>query len=34
MRRPKHVEQPAFERMTGTDNRHSLGKVLLMGSVS
>ena len=34
MHRPKNVERPAFERMASTDNGNSLGKVLMMGSVS
>jgi hypothetical protein len=34
MRRPKDVERPAFERMASPDNGDSLGKVLMMGSVS
>jgi len=34
MRRPKNVEQPAFERMASTDNGDALKKVLMMGSVS
>jgi hypothetical protein len=34
MHRPKKLEQLALKRMTRADDRHSLGKVLMMGSVS
>ena len=32
--RPKNPERLTVERMASTDNRDSLGKVLMMGSVS
>lgn len=34
MHRPKNRERLTFERMAGADNCDSLGKVLVMGSVS
>lgn len=34
MNRSKNVERPAFEWMASPDNGDSLGKVLMMGSVS
>ncbi len=34
MQGPQNAERLAFERMASTDNRDSLGKVLMMGSVS
>jgi hypothetical protein len=34
MHRPKKIKLPSLKRMARADNRNSLGKVLMMGSVS